>query len=470
MASSLTKRLLLYATDTYKLSSLIIRKVLLTKPTTTFGAYQEKTRQVLLDASSSNKSSKNSNNNVNVTAIKLLEWDKELNLIQYYGIQEYTKRWWNSSTWSFASSITSFSSSSKDNNDIPQTSNTINSKKHNDKNVARVSFMITSKQRHILSTQLGYTTQDIRSFKPIEALLLIEHGVKRNEESNHDSNNDDSFRIKLKKLMEENDRLMNIQHQQSSQQQQSVEVKGIDTATPKHENANADKQVDESKSRIEQSSIISPEISQQIHVKPDVAAALLSVDGDVTNHEIIHSREIKEKKEDTATEIAIRDATTGVVDNDESIISSSTVESVADKSESAVVSDTTTTAPKPVSLVTVSSTEAEDMHMKPDVAAVILSSHQQRQDDNSAQQELHVHETVIEEGSSEEEIEEDGTCWYEVIQAIPSSSNASGGEENEQVVALFSTNKEAIECVRIKQSLNRAKGGENFLVRRRWNA
>jgi len=467
MASSITKRLLLYATDTYKLSSLILRNVLLTKPTT-LRSYQAKTRQVLLDASSSNKTSINSNNNV--TAIKLLELDKELNLIQYYGIQEYTKRWWDSSkTWSFASSITSSSSSSKYNNDIPQASNTISSKKHNN-NVARVSFMITSKQRNILSTQLGYTTKDIRSFKPIEALLLIENGVKRNEESSHDSNNDDSFfRIKLKKLMEENDRLMNIQHQQS-QQQQSVEAEGT-----KHEYANnADKQVDESKPRIEQSSIISPEISQQIHVKPDVAAALLSVDRDVTNHEIIHSREMKEKKEDTATAIAIRDdASTGVVDNDESIISSSPVESVAGTSAepSAVVSDTTTTALKPtVSLVTVSSTEAEDLHMKPDVAAMILSSHQQLRDDNSAQQELHANETVIEEDSSEEEIEEDGTCWYEVIQTIPRSNAASGGEENEQVVALFNTKREALECVSIKQSLNRAKGDEHFLVRRRWNA
>jgi len=361
MASSITKRLLLYATDTYKLSSLILRNVLLTKPTTTLGAYQEKTRQVLLDASSNKTSNRN-----NVTAIKLLELDKELNLIQYYGIQEYTKRWWNSSTCSFASITTSFGSSSQDNNDRPSSP-----KKHNN-NVARVSFMITSKQRHILSTQLGYTTQDIRSFKPIEALLLIEHGVKRNEESNHD-NIDDSFRIKLKKLMKENDRLMNIQHQQSSQQQQSVEAEGT-----KHENANTEKQVDVSKPRIEQSSFISPEISQQIHVKPDVAAALLSVDGDVTNHEIIHSREMKEKKEDTATEIAIYDATTEMIDNDESITSSSTIESIADRpaEPSAVVSDTTTTAPKPVSPVNVS------LHMKPDVAAVILSSHQQRQDDN----------------------------------------------------------------------------------------
>jgi len=400
MASSITKRLLLYATDTYKLSSLILRNVLLTKPTTTLGAYQEKTRQVLLDASSNKTSNRN-----NVTAIKLLELDKELNLIQYYGIQEYTKRWWNSSTCSFASITTSFGSSSQDNNDRPSSP-----KKHNN-NVARVSFMITSKQRHILSTQLGYTTQDIRSFKPIEALLLIEHGVKRNEESNHD-NIDDSFRIKLKKLMKENDRLMNIQHQQSSQQQQSVEAEGIDTATPtpKHEYANA-----ESKPRIEQSSFISPEISQQIHVKPDVAAALLSVDGDVTNHEIIHSREMKEKKEDTATEIAIYDATTEMIDNDESITSSSTIESIADRpaEPSAVVSDTTTTAPKPVSPVNVSSTEAEDMHMKPDVAAVILSSHQQRQDDNEVCNKNYMSmKLLLEEGSSEEEIEEDGTCWY----------------------------------------------------------
>ena len=70
----------------------------------------------------------------------------------------------------------------------------------------------------------------------------------------------------------------------------------------------------------------------------------------------------------------------------------------------------------------VSSTEAEDLHMKPDVAAVILSSHQQQDDDDeSVQQELHANDVIIEEDSFEEEIEEDGTCWYEVLQLIPST-------------------------------------------------
>ena len=43
---------------------------------------------------------------------------------------------------------------------------------------ARVAFMITATQRQQLSTELGYTAGDIRSLKPLEALLILEHQIK----------------------------------------------------------------------------------------------------------------------------------------------------------------------------------------------------------------------------------------------------------------------------------------------------
>ena len=42
---------------------------------------------------------------------------------------------------------------------------------------ARVAFMITAAQRQQLSTVLGYTAGDIRSLKPLEALLILEHRI-----------------------------------------------------------------------------------------------------------------------------------------------------------------------------------------------------------------------------------------------------------------------------------------------------
>ena len=43
---------------------------------------------------------------------------------------------------------------------------------------ARVAFMITAAQRQQLSTELGYTAEDIRRLKPLEALLILEHCIK----------------------------------------------------------------------------------------------------------------------------------------------------------------------------------------------------------------------------------------------------------------------------------------------------
>mmetsp|Transcript_30867 Transcript_30867/g.57185 ORF Transcript_30867/g.57185 Transcript_30867/m.57185 type:complete len:140 (+) Transcript_30867:342-761(+) len=121
-------------------------------------------------------------------------------------------------------------------------------------NVARVA---TSK----LSTKLGYTSQDIRSFKPIEALLLLEHGVKKES---------GDFRVKLKELLEENEILTKTQHQ--AQRQKPSEKINADVSA-NHNESNEDGS--KSHSRVQQS--LSPEEAEQIHAKPDLAMALLSV-------------------------------------------------------------------------------------------------------------------------------------------------------------------------------------------------
>ena len=47
---------------------------------------------------------------------------------------------------------------------------------------ARVAFMITAAQRQQLSAELGYTAGDIRSLKPLEALLILENQIKPGNE------------------------------------------------------------------------------------------------------------------------------------------------------------------------------------------------------------------------------------------------------------------------------------------------
>lgn len=75
---------------------------------------------------------------------------------------------------------------------------------------ARVAFMITSEQRHRLMTVLGYTSEDIRTLKPIDAHFLLEFSVKRNDP-------EDDYRVRLGLLMEkENDRLVSVSDTQDS--------------------------------------------------------------------------------------------------------------------------------------------------------------------------------------------------------------------------------------------------------------
>ena len=60
---------------------------------------------------------------------------------------------------------------------------------------ARVAFMITAAQRQRLNAELGYSAEDIRSLKPLEALLILEHKIEPGNEE------------KVNRLVNENEEL-----------------------------------------------------------------------------------------------------------------------------------------------------------------------------------------------------------------------------------------------------------------------
>ena len=429
-----SKRLLLYATDAYKLSSLVVRQVLLKKPTS-LDAFREKTRQLLLDQSRATTPT------ANVAAIKLLELDREWNLVQYHGVQEYAKRWWASRSFSFSLASKGIGGQSSK----PSESNNRQNEESSNKNVARVAFMITSEQRHKLSTNLGYNPEDIRTFKPIEALLLLEHGVKRES---------DDFRVKLKELVEENERLMSMQHEEESQKQPNIaEVRDWDVT----------------KENIQHTSYVSPEEAQQMHAKPDVALALISAEDDAKDGDAALGINVAEEEEEEAISSPMAKAV-----NDTATPAST--DTNAEK-ESAGAAETnvqlSSTAYQPVN---VTPDEADKLHMKPDVASAILTSH--------VQDGLREQQHLLDEEDSEDEGAGDEPCWYEVVERLPAGINDEGNQalqstsSGEQIIALFPTKKEALECVRIKESFGRKGKASNdrdesrdrFLVRRRWNA
>ena len=106
--------------------------------------------------------------------------------------------------------------------------------------------------------------------------------------------------------------------------------------------------------------------------------------------------------------------------------------------------------------------------MKPDVAAAILTSHRRQQEQ---QNNPHI-ETRQAVGDGD-----DGgpLYWYEVIDRLPRKYSSATSNRTtkqyeqdgeEQVIAIFSTEKEALECARIKQSIraNRSNKGDDTAV------
>ncbi|KAL7486067.1 hypothetical protein ACHAW6_011670 [Cyclotella cf. meneghiniana] len=399
------------ALDACTLSSLLIRRVLLTKPAT-LAAYREKTRELLLDQSrlpssapsAASPSPISNADRPNLAAIKVLEWEREWNLMKYYGFREYGRRLWGSMI-----------SRSHANHNTGKGSNG-----------AKVAFMITSEQRHFLSSELGYSAEDIRSFKPIEALLLVKNSVKKeSDEPSYD------FRSKLKELVDENDRLMKAEHQRAQQE-------GTENVHFKKSNVSPNN-VDIALNSL-------PEDLLRAHAKPDVAMALMST----------QTREQQNFSQSEVHEVKMED--------ENQLETTEKVEQLETLKHYVSLSSPVTSTLEQV----VTPRNSEELHMKPDVAAAFLAARQNKQIDQ---------QIVVDLDKDDESDTE--PCWYEVVQVItdtskPTSIRNDDNVKEVRIIALFSTKKEAFECARIKESFQgRGKQNErvesSFLVRRRWN-
>lgn len=406
-----SKRLLVCASDAVELSSLLVRRVLFTQPAT-LTAYREKTRRLLQEQAAPSLAA------ANTAAIALLKCDREINLMRYHGIVEYVQRWWETKQWPFSSRTFGSGSSGR--------SKTPNGRSGAEASVGRVAFMVTSRQREELATVLGYSAQDIRSFKPLEALLLLEHGIKKDS--------GDDFRVRLLELMEQEDR-----PRQSSPQNTSTP-----TADPDETGG------DFPRNSTQQSVGLTK--SEEVNTAPDAIIER----GDTTRRSFPLSRQVVPGSALTSS------------------AKISNTPPVAKSSPSAAISP-------PTADVTVTPHDAEKLHAKPDVAAALLAA-QRRPPEPPPPSRL------AESKAEEEDAGNDAPCWYEVVERVPSVSTPNGtrntpaGEtqSREQVFALFSTRKEALECIRIKRSLRNSSekksdvageaSDDRFLVRRRWNA
>ena len=409
-----------------------------------------------------------SNNDANVVAIKLLQLHRELNLMRYHGIQNYMRQWWltrkSSGLINNSNGNTPISTNNNNNivDDYGQTK--LNSRTENKKSVARVAFMITADMRNKLSSNLGYTAQDIRSLTPQEAMLLLEHGVMKDGVVD---GKDISFRARLNELMKNEDA--------DSEQiiSMNFEQQTDDTAECTRNNEIATTNTLQS---------LSPEEAHDMHAKPDVAMALLSADiaTDATLETekvvVFHARGRMLEDASTQPNNASTIESTKILNNTGPEEEKQRI-SPARSHDS--LSSTTLDSSYPTQLIEVTPRESEGLGMKPDVAAAILTSHRRQQ----GQQNNHHTETrpAVGDGGP--------LYWYEVIDRLPRKYSSATSNRTtkqyeqdgeEQVIAIFSTEKEALECARIKQSIraNRSNKGdetavqsedcdERYLVRRR---
>jgi hypothetical protein len=398
-----------------------------------------------------------SNNDANVVAIKLLQLHRELNLMRYHGIQNYMRQWWltrkSSGLINNSNGNTPISTNNNNNivDDYGQTK--LNSRTENKKSVARVAFMITADMRNKLSSNLGYTAQDIRSLTPQEAMLLLEHGVMKDGVVD---GKDISFRARLNELMKNEDA--------DSEQiiSMNFEQQTDDTAECTRNNEIATTNNLQS---------LSPEEAHDMHAKPDVAMALLSADiaTDATLETekvvVFHARGRMLEDASTQPNNASTIESTKILNNTGPEEEKQRISPARSHDSS---SSTTLDSSYPTQLIEVTPRESEGLGMKPDVAAAILTSHRRQQEQ---QNNPHI-ETRQAVGDGD-----DGgpLYWYEVIDRLPRKYSSATSNRTtkqyeqdgeEQVIAIFSTEKEALECARIKQSIraNRSNKGDDTAV------
>mmetsp|Transcript_35585 Transcript_35585/g.57985 ORF Transcript_35585/g.57985 Transcript_35585/m.57985 type:complete len:135 (+) Transcript_35585:1182-1586(+) len=102
--------------------------------------------------------------------------------------------------------------------------------------------------------------------------------------------------------------------------------------------------------------------------------------------------------------------------------------------------------------------------MKPDVAAAILTAQQQKEQPHK--------QSFVDGQDDKEEVDDDGPCWYEVIERLPNKQALNTAYDNsnqspltdanngEQVIALSPTKREALECLRLSNPPGAVCGGK----------
>lgn len=133
----------------------------------------------------------------NRTALTLLRTHKEWNDMRYYGFVEYLRQKMpspvgmlglqyqqsalaNSPFRSTSTDAAASMSSSSSSPPAPGTTTTTTATTTMTTTPAKVAFMVTGRMKGQLS-ELGYATEEIKALTPVEASLLIEHGVEPHE-------------------------------------------------------------------------------------------------------------------------------------------------------------------------------------------------------------------------------------------------------------------------------------------------
>jgi hypothetical protein len=477
-----SERLLLLAADACRLSSILLRRVLLQRPAT-LSAYRERTRQILLDQSRppslSSSSSTAAPARPNVAAIKLLLWDRELNLVKYHGPREYARIWWASPDrpWRRRSSggSSSIGGGSREGGSDGVGGEGEGSGK--DVKVARVAFLITSDQRRRLSEDLGYTPEDVRTLRPIEAMLLLEHGVRR--DGGRDSSSSGighDYRKKLEALMnEERERSTTggrVQSQPPSWQRQEQTLNrggggggGAEIATTIDGGGGCDEYGDPTTIDILHKHSGG---TQRIRAKPDVVTALRSAIAeddakrDGTSYRVCITKEKEEEEEEQergrvpesqAGAIAV-DPMTGVAGDEDGMSRGSAADNVRGPSPESKVGgvvaieredsdgdrgvmspvaavaddDILSLAPplRPSACADLAFDPSDLLRIKPDVAAAILASRRgQEGKPREGRNGSFARDDANESGGGSEE---DGSaCWYEVIERSSATATTLSG-------------------------------------------
>jgi hypothetical protein len=458
------QRLLLYAADAYELSSILLRRVLLQRPTTALSVYGERTRLILLEQSrlSPPPSSHDHTARPNVAAIKLLQWDRELNLIRYHGAWEYARGGWFSSSdlLPWRRQILSGSSSPVARDERGREKDATGGEEM-DAKVARVPFLITSEQRRRLSETLGYTSQDIRALKPIEAMMLLEHGVRRDDGGGGSSGGGD-YRTRLRALMEGSKRPAQVSRSGSVEVATAIgcnllEYNGDSTIDIKHKYSAEAQRINAKPDVV--MALRSAEENNSIEGSDEIAAACIMKEGEEFRicelTAVVDSRECEGDEKTRWSRPILIDAKSS---SPESKVGGCTSIETEDGSHDTEGVLSLAPPSRPPAYVDFASDSSELLRMKPDVAATILASSSRHLPDKKS------HQDERAECDQEEREDKSRLCWYEVI-------DVAGGNS---VVALFQTKQEALECVRIKSATLRGRLGDktslydaSYLVRRR---